>query len=45
MQLSGAVVAEFEDTSPSKRPVEIIVDSIGLGAGVLDRLRELDFRV
>ena len=42
MQLSGAVVAEFEDTFPSKRPVEIIVDSIGLGAGVLDRLRELD---
>jgi len=41
MQLTGAVKAEFDMTAPSKRPVEIIVDSIGLGAGVLDRLREL----
>ena len=41
MQLSGAIVAEYERLPPSKQPVEIIVDSIGLGAGVLDRLREL----
>ncbi len=41
MQLVGAVKAEYDVTPPSKRPVEIIVDSIGLGAGVLDRLREL----
>ena len=41
MQLTGAVKVEF-DTSPLHlRPVEIIVDTIGLGAGVLDRLREL----
>ena len=41
MQLVGAVKIEFDTMPPSKRPVEIIVDSIGLGAGVLDRLREL----
>ena len=41
MQLTGAVVAEYEALPPSEQPVEILVDSIGLGAGVLDRLREL----
>ena len=41
MQLTGAVVAEYEALPPSERPVEILVDSIGLGAGVVDRLREL----
>lgn len=41
MQLTGAVVAEWEALTPSERPGEILVDSIGLGAGVVDRLREL----
>ena len=41
MQLSGAVKAEYDAAPPSKRPIEIIVDSNGFGAGVLDRLREL----
>ena len=41
MQLSGAVKAEYDAMPPSRRPVEIIVDSNGFGAGVLDRLREL----
>ena len=41
MQLTGAVKAEYDAASTSKKPVEIIVDSVGLGAGVLDRLREL----
>jgi hypothetical protein len=41
MQLTGAVKAEYDAAPPSKRPVEIIVDSNGFGAGVLDRLREL----
>lgn len=41
MQLTGAVVAEWEALIPSERPAEILVDSIGLGAGVVDRLREL----
>ena len=42
MQLTGAVVAEWEALEPNERPVEILVDSIGLGAGVVDRLRELN---
>lgn len=42
MQLTGAVKAEYDLVSPSRRPVEIIVDSNGFGAGVLDRLRELE---
>lgn len=37
MQLTGAVVNEAN----LDRPAEICVDSIGLGAGVSDRLREL----
>ena len=41
MQLTGAVKAEYDALPPSKRPQEIIVDSNGFGAGVLDRLREL----
>jgi hypothetical protein len=41
MQLTGAVKADYDITPPSKRPSEIIVDSNGFGAGVLDRLREL----
>jgi hypothetical protein len=42
MQLTGAVVAEYEILVPSERPQEILVDSIGLGAGVVDRLKELN---
>jgi hypothetical protein len=42
MQLTGAVVSEYESLPPSERPTEILVDSIGLGAGVVDRLRELN---
>jgi phage terminase large subunit len=45
MQTVGRVVAEYEALSPSKRPKEILVDSIGLGSGVVDRLRELDLPV
>ena len=45
MQLTGAVVAEWEALAPSQRPHEILVDSIGLGAGVVDRLRELGLPV
>ena len=41
MQLTGAVVSEYEILIPSQRPQEILVDSIGLGAGVVDRLKEL----
>jgi hypothetical protein len=41
MQLTGAVVAQYEACDHKSRPTEILVDSIGLGAGVVDRLREL----
>lgn len=41
MQLTGAVVAEYQAQAPHLRPAEILVDSIGLGSGVVDRLREL----
>ena len=39
MQLTGAIKAEYDSTE--ERPTEIFVDAIGLGAGVVDRLREL----
>ena len=41
MQLTGAVVNEAN----IDKPAEICVDSIGLGSGVADRLRELGFTV
>jgi hypothetical protein len=41
MQLTGAVVAQYEACDHKSRPAEILVDSIGLGAGVVDRLIEL----
>jgi phage terminase large subunit len=41
MQLTGAVKAEYDALPVDKRPQEIIVDSNGFGAGVLDRLREI----
>jgi phage terminase large subunit len=41
MSLVGAVVAHAQVDKPS----EIVVDSIGLGAGVADRLRELGYNV
>jgi phage terminase large subunit len=41
MQLTGAVKAEYDACLPEDRPLEILVDVIGLGAGVVDRLREL----
>ena len=43
MQLCGAVKAEFDISDP--KPESIMVDSIGMGAGVSDRLRELGLPV
>lgn len=42
MQLVGAVKAEWDAREAPERPEEILVDVIGLGAGVVDRLRELE---
>lgn len=41
MQVAGWVKSEYDNCEPSKRPVEILVDVIGIGAGVCDRLIEL----
>jgi phage terminase large subunit len=41
MALADAVHAEWQATRESERPVEILVDVIGIGAGVVDRLRQL----
>lgn len=41
MQVAGRVKMEYDTTKEKDRPVEILVDVIGYGAGVVDRLREL----
>lgn len=41
MRVTGWVKAEWDATEPSQRPTEILVDVIGIGAGVCDRLIEL----
>jgi len=41
MELVGAVKAEYDATPTDQQPGEILVDAIGLGAGVADRLREM----
>lgn len=42
MQTVGIIMAEYDSTPYKNRPSEILIDSIGLGAGVVDRLVELD---
>lgn len=43
MQTVGFIVHSYEATPEAERPDVIFVDSIGIGAGVADRLRELGF--
>jgi phage terminase large subunit len=45
MQTAGRVHARWKDLPSDRRPDEILVDVIGLGAGVVDRLRELGLPV
>lgn len=45
MQLAGVLVREWDDTPIDDRPHEILVDVIGIGAGVVDRLDELGLPV
>lgn len=45
MQLSGQVAARYESLDEKRRPTDIFIDSIGIGAGVLDRLKELGLPV
>ncbi len=45
MQLTGAIKNEWDNTPVDERPESIFVDVIGIGAGVVDRLRELQLPV
>lgn len=45
MQLAGLIKAEWDSTPKAQRPVAINVDVIGIGAGVVDRLKELELPV
>lgn len=45
MQTAGRIKAMWDEAKDDDRPETILVDSIGLGAGVVDRLRELDLPV
>lgn len=40
IQLAGAIKAEWDGLAPDERPQEILVDSIGMGLGIVSRLRE-----
>ena len=42
MEICGIILSEYETTPYPERPQEILIDSIGLGAGVVDRLIELE---
>jgi len=41
MEVAGLVLKEYEETDSDLLPSSILVDVIGIGAGVVDRLREL----
>jgi hypothetical protein len=41
MQTAGIVFEQYMECTDASRPVEILVDVIGMGAGVVDRLKEL----
>jgi hypothetical protein len=45
MELAGRVKHEYDETPQWLKPVEINVDAIGIGAGVVDRLRQLNLPV
>ena len=41
MELTGRIVHEYNTTPVTERPLEILIDVIGIGSGVVDRCREL----
>lgn len=45
MEVAGWIKAEFDETPTNERPREILIDVIGIGAGVYDRLNELNLPV
>ena len=42
MEMAGIVLSEYEACNYRLRPQSIYIDAIGIGAGLADRLRELD---
>jgi len=45
MQLCGAVKNRYDDATAMEKPSEILIDVIGLGSGVVDRLAEQNLPV
>jgi hypothetical protein len=45
VQVAGRIKAEYDDTHEDDQPVAIMVDEIGLGAGVVDILRSYNLPV
>lgn len=45
MQTAGMIKNEYDATHAKQRPIAILVDVIGLGAGVVDRLNEMGLPV
>ena len=45
MQTVGRVKRQYDDTHKQDRPVKIFVDVIGIGAGVVDRLIQMDLPI
>ena len=45
MQLCGAIKNKYDDEQTNNRPQEILIDVIGIGAGVVDRLAEQNLPV
>jgi hypothetical protein len=45
MQTAGRIKLKYDECSHDDRPTSIVVDVIGIGAGVVDRLREMDLPV
>jgi len=41
MSLAGEIMNEFENTQPEKQCQELLIDSIGIGAGIFDRIAEI----
>lgn len=45
MQTAGRVKALYDETPPAEQPSHIVVDTIGIGSGVADRMREMGLPV
>ena len=41
MSLAGEIMHEFQNTKPEEQPKILLIDSIGLGSGLCDRISEI----